>query len=55
MQGAKTSRIMLPCWRRAHLHKSASFEASFEQIQTSDKTNAKHYSHNDRKYNTETK
>ena len=26
MQGAKTLKIMLPCWRRVHLHKSASFK-----------------------------
>ena len=26
MHGAKTSKTMLPSWRRVHLHKSASFE-----------------------------
>ena len=37
MQGAKTSNIMLACWRRVHLHKSASFKRIFEQIQTNQK------------------
>ena len=30
MQGAKTSKTMLPCERRVHLHKSASFKMMFE-------------------------
>ena len=28
MQGAKTSKIMFPCGRRVHLHKSASFKTN---------------------------
>ena len=31
---------MLPCGRRVHLHKSASFETIFEQIQTNHKNDA---------------
>ena len=34
MQSAKTSKFMLPFWRRVHLHKSASFKTSFEEIKT---------------------
>ena len=34
MQGAKTSKIMLPCQRHVHLHKSDSFKTIFEQILT---------------------
>ena len=41
MQGAKNSKTMLPRKRRAHLHKSASFKTSFEQIQKDDKKYAK--------------
>ena len=33
LQGAKTSKTMLPCKRRVHLHKSASFKMIFEQFQ----------------------
>ena len=40
MQGAETSKIMLPCWRSVHLHKSASFKTIFEQNQTNPKKNA---------------
>ena len=43
MCGAETSQIMLPCWRRVHLHKSAksvSFKTIFEQIQKSHKKDA---------------
>ena len=32
MQGAKTSKNMLLCQRRVHLHKSASFKTIFHQI-----------------------
>ena len=35
MQGAKTSKFLIQCGRRVHLHKSASFKTSLEQIQTS--------------------
>ena len=31
MQGAETSKTMLPYWRRVHLHKSASFKTIFYQ------------------------
>ena len=41
MQGAKTSKTMFPCGRRVHLHKSAGFKTSFEQIQKSHKNHAK--------------
>ena len=41
MQGAKTSKNMLPCWRHVHLHKSASFRLIFEKIQTNHKMVAK--------------
>ena len=37
MQAAKTSKFMLPCRRRVHLHTSASFKTIFEQIQTNHK------------------
>ena len=49
MQGAKTSKIMLPCWRRVHLDKSACFKTIFEQIPKIDENDAKHESENDRK------
>ena len=39
MQGSKTSKIMLPCGRRAHLHKSASFKTIFEIITCSKNVN----------------
>ena len=32
MQGAKTSKIMLPYGRRVYLQKSASFKTIFEKI-----------------------
>ena len=40
MQGAKTSKIMRPCGRHVHLHKSASFKTIFEQFQTNHKNDA---------------
>ena len=40
MQGAKTSKTMLPCGRSEHFHKSASFKTSFEQIQKDHKHDA---------------
>ena len=45
MHGAKTSKVMFPCWRRVHLHKTASFKAIFEQVQK----NHKNYAKNDPK------
>ena len=41
MQGAKVSKTMLPCWRRVHLHKSASFKTIFENIQANHTNDAK--------------
>ena len=41
MQRVEKSKPMLPCWRRVHLHKSASFKTIFEQIPTNHKTDAK--------------
>ena len=41
MQGAKTSKNMLPCGRRVHLHKSISFNTIFEQIQIDHKNDDK--------------
>ena len=41
MQGAKTSKLMLPCGRRVHLHKSASSKAIFEQLLTNHENDAK--------------
>ena len=43
MQDAETSKIMLPCWRRVHLHKSASLKTIFEQIRKNHKNDAKNY------------
>ena len=38
MQSAETSKkIILPCGRRVHLHKSASFKMIVENIQTNHK------------------
>ena len=45
MQGAITSKNMLPRRRRVHLHKSASFKTIFDQI----KKNHKKYAKNDPK------
>ena len=39
MQGAETSKIMLPCERRVHLHKSASFKTIFEKDLTNRQKN----------------
>ena len=41
MQGAKTSKIMFPCGRRVHLHKSASFKLIFGKFRTNHKNDAK--------------
>ena len=41
MQGAKTSKNMLPCKRRVHLYKSTSFKTVFKQIQNNHKNDAK--------------
>ena len=41
MQGGKTSKILIPCMRRAHLNKTASFKNILEQIQTKHKSDAK--------------
>ena len=41
MQGAETSKTMFPCWRRVHLHESASFKTIFERLQTNHKKYAK--------------
>ena len=41
MQGAKTSQIMLPCWRRVHLHKSARFKMIPDKILTNQKHHLK--------------
>ena len=41
MRSAKTSKHKLPCRRRVHLHKSASFKTIFEQKTLTNKTNCK--------------
>ena len=41
MQGTETSKTMLPCWRRVHLHKSRISKTIFEPIQKHHKINAK--------------
>ena len=41
MQGAKTSKIMLPWWRRVHLHESTSFKMIFEKYLTTHKNATK--------------
>ena len=41
MQGAETSKSMLPCGRRVHLHESAIFETIFEQIKKHHKNDIK--------------
>ena len=37
----KTSKAMLPCWRRVHLHKSSSFKKETERILKHSKNDAK--------------
>ena len=41
MQGAETSKTMIPCWRRVHFHKSTIFETMLEKIQKHHKHYAK--------------
>ena len=41
MQGAKTSKNMLPCEPRVHLHKSASLTTIFNKLLTNHKNDAK--------------
>ena len=40
MQGANTSKTILPCGRRVHLHKSASLKKVFEQTLTNQRNEA---------------
>ena len=39
MQSAETSKTMLPCKRRVHLHKTASLKTVFKQSQHNHKNN----------------
>ena len=47
MRVTNTSEFMVPYGRRVHLHKSASFQTTIEQLLTNDKI----YTNNDLKMN----